>query len=43
VQALEARLETLKRILPPEKEMPDLMRSVDNYLDMRLDPNSPIR
>jgi type IV pilus assembly protein PilO len=26
VQALEARLETLKRILPPEKEMPDLMR-----------------
>ena len=28
VQALEARLETLKRILPPEKEMPDLMRRV---------------
>jgi type IV pilus assembly protein PilO len=26
VQALEARLEILKRILPPEKEMPDLMR-----------------
>jgi type IV pilus assembly protein PilO len=26
VQALEARLEVLKRILPPEKEMPDLMR-----------------
>ncbi len=26
VQALEARLETLKRILPPQKEMPDLMR-----------------
>ena len=28
VQALEARLETLKRILPPQKEMPDLMRRV---------------
>jgi type IV pilus assembly protein PilO len=28
VQALEARLEVLKRILPPEKEMPDLMRRV---------------
>ena len=28
MQALEARLETLKRILPPEKEMPDLMRRV---------------
>ena len=28
VQALEARLEALKRILPPEKEMPDLMRRV---------------
>lgn len=28
VQALEARLETLKRILPPEKEMPDLMRRI---------------
>ena len=26
-----------------EHEMPDLMKSVDNYLDMRLDPNSPIR
>jgi len=26
VQALEARLEVLKRILPPETEMPDLMR-----------------
>jgi type IV pilus assembly protein PilO len=26
VQALEAKLESLKRILPPEKEMPDLMR-----------------
>ena len=26
-----------------EHEMHDLMRSVDNYLDMRLDPNSPIR
>ena len=28
IRALEARLETLKRILPPEKEMPDLMRRV---------------
>ena len=28
VQALEARLETLKRTLPPEKEMPDLIRRV---------------
>ncbi len=26
VQVLEAKLEILKRILPPEKEMPDLMR-----------------
>ena len=26
VQILEAKLETLKRILPPEKEVPDLMR-----------------
>jgi type IV pilus assembly protein PilO len=28
VQTLEARLEVLKRILPPEKEMPDLMKRV---------------
>jgi type IV pilus assembly protein PilO len=28
VQILEAKLETLKRILPPEKETPDLMRRV---------------
>ena len=26
-----------------EHEMPELMQSVDRYLDMRLDPNSPIR
>ncbi len=26
-----------------ENEMPELMGSVDKYLDMRLDPNSPIR
>jgi len=26
-----------------QEEMPQLMKSVDNYLDMRLDPNSPIR
>jgi type IV pilus assembly protein PilO len=28
VQGLEARLEQQKRVLPPEKEMPDLMRRV---------------
>jgi type IV pilus assembly protein PilO len=28
VQALEARLEQQKRVLPPEKEMPDLMRRI---------------
>jgi len=28
VQLLEARLDTLKRILPPEKETPDLMKKV---------------
>ena len=28
VQLLEAKLETLKRILPPAKETPDLMRKV---------------
>jgi len=28
VQLLEAKLETLKRILPPEKETPDLIRKV---------------
>jgi len=26
-----------------ETEMDDLMRSVDNYLDMRLSPDCPIR
>ena len=26
-----------------EHELDQLMKSVDNYLDMRLDPNSPIR
>ena len=26
-----------------EHEMPQLMGSVDKYLDFRLDPNSPIR
>jgi len=26
-----------------EHETPQLMASVDKYLDMRLDPNSPIR
>jgi type IV pilus assembly protein PilO len=30
VQLLEAKLETLKRILPPERETPDLMRRVQS-------------
>jgi len=30
VQLLEAKLDTLKRILPPEKETPDLMRRVQS-------------
>ena len=30
VALLEAKLETLKRILPPEKETPDLMRKVQS-------------
>jgi type IV pilus assembly protein PilO len=30
VQLLEAQLETLKRILPPDKETPDLMRRVQS-------------
>ena len=30
VQLLEAKLETLKRILPPEKETPDVMRRVQS-------------
>ena len=54
VQKLVDKLRTQKHItihhaeLPKanhffEHEMVDLMKSVDNYLDMRLDPNSPIR
>jgi type IV pilus assembly protein PilO len=49
VQALEARLETLKRILPPEKEMPDLMRRLQ-YLAAqsslgikRFNPAAPVQ
>src|SRR5262245_30569248 len=30
VQLLEAQLETLKRVLPPDKETPDLMRRVQS-------------
>ncbi|HXK08044.1 MAG TPA: type 4a pilus biogenesis protein PilO [Vicinamibacteria bacterium] len=49
VQALEARLETLKRILPPEKEMPDLMRRVQylaaqSSLQIRkFNPSNPVQ
>jgi type IV pilus assembly protein PilO len=49
VQALEARLEVLKRILPPEKEMPDLMRRLQ-YLAAqsslairRITPGAPLQ
>lgn len=54
VQKLVDKLRTQKHITIHHDEIPranhffeneqeDLMRSVDNYLDMRLDPNSPIR
>jgi len=49
VQALEARLETLKRILPPEKEMPDLMRRVQylaaqsNLQIRKFNPAAPVQ
>jgi type IV pilus assembly protein PilO len=47
VQALEARLEVLKRILPPETEMPDLMRRLQylaaqsNLAIKRFNPGAP--
>jgi type IV pilus assembly protein PilO len=49
VQALEARLETLKRILPPEKEMPDLMRRLQylaaqsNLQIRKFNPAAPVQ
>jgi len=49
VQALEARLEVLKRILPPQKEMPDLMRRVQylaaqsNLMVRKFTPGSPVQ
>jgi type IV pilus assembly protein PilO len=48
VQLLEAKLETLKRILPPEKETPDLMRRVQylaaqsNLIIRRFTPATPL-
>jgi len=48
VQLLEAKLETLKRILPPEKETPDLMRRVQqlasqsNLIIRRFNPATPV-
>jgi type IV pilus assembly protein PilO len=48
VALLEAKLETLKRILPPEKETPDLMRKVQslaaqsNLLIRKFNPATPI-
>src|SRR5512143_4261783 len=49
VQILEAKLEGLKRSLPPEKEMPDLMRRMQ-YLAaqsslgvLKFDPTNPVQ
>ncbi len=48
VQLLEAKLETLKRILPPERETPDLMRRVQylasqsNLVIRRFTPAPPV-
>jgi type IV pilus assembly protein PilO len=48
VQLLEAKLETLKRILPPERETPDLMRRVQylaaqsNLVIRRFTPAAPV-
>lgn len=49
VQMLEAKLEGLKRSLPPEKEMPDLMRRLQ-YLAaqsslavLKFDPTAPVQ
>ena len=49
VQLLEAKLETLKRILPPERETPDLMRRVQSlasqsFLTVRkFTPTTPVQ
>lgn len=49
VQLLEAKLETLKRILPPERETPDLMRRVQSlasqsFLTVRkFSPTTPVQ
>ncbi len=49
VQLLEAKLETLKRVLPPERETPDLMRRVQSlasqsFLTVRkFTPTTPIQ
>jgi Tfp pilus assembly protein PilO len=45
VQLLEAKLDTLKRILPPEKETPDLMRRVQalaaqSFLSVKIHPTA---
>ena len=48
VQLLEAKLETLKRILPPERETPDLMRKIQalasqsNLLIRKFNPGNPV-
>lgn len=48
VQLLEAKLETLKRILPPERETPDLMRRVQylaaqsNLVIRKFTPAAPV-
>jgi type IV pilus assembly protein PilO len=49
VQLLEAKLDTLKRILPPERETPDLMRRVQalaaqSFLNVkRFTPTAPVQ
>ncbi len=49
VQMLEAKLEGLKRSLPPEKEMPDLMRRLQylaaqsNLGVLKFDPATPVQ
>jgi len=48
VDRLEKTLETLKRILPPEKEIPDLMRKIQylaaqsNLAVKKFDPSTPV-
>ncbi|HEY5908507.1 MAG TPA: type 4a pilus biogenesis protein PilO [Vicinamibacteria bacterium] len=49
VQLLEAKLETLKRILPPERETPDLMRRVQSLASQsfltvkKFQPTTPVQ